>query len=72
MSGRRINDHSFWAGGGSSTSVFAMGAKSKTIAETKGAGEMMKYPDTEELVHRDQERAISKIKAHAPKEGEKA
>lgn len=71
MAGRRIDDRGSWMTGRSKASVFAEGVKSKEIAATVGAGEMMNYPDTEELVHRDQKKSIAKIHGRSMKDGER-
>lgn len=71
MSGRRIDDHSSWMGSKSKGSVFPEGVKVKDESSAGGYGsEMMKeYPDTTEALKRDQEMAISKMKAHPMKSG---
>ena len=71
MSGRRIDDHGSWMGKGSKASVFAEGVKSKEIPASMGAGEMMNYPDTEDLIHRDQEKSVKKIHGRSMKDGER-
>ena len=42
MSGRHINDHSFWAGGHSKGSVFPEGEKTKNEHSAEGAGHLGK------------------------------
>lgn len=70
MSGKRLDDRSFWAGKGSKTSPFPEGCKTKTFMSAEGAGhEGTRYPDTTEAVHRDQKGGVSKIKSHGMKEG---
>jgi hypothetical protein len=71
MSGRRIDDHSFWAGSKSKGSVFPEGVKVKEESSASGyASEAMKdYPDTSEAVKRNQEIGISKMKGHQLKTG---
>ncbi len=62
--GMRIDDHSFWAGGKSADSVFPMGAKTKRVTSTEGAGEVMKYEDTNERIVSMQKEGVKKAKAH--------
>lgn len=70
MSGRRIDDHSFWAGSRGKGVVMPDGAKVKSMKSAEGAGHVgSSYPDTEELVHRDQEHGIRKAEAHKMKPG---
>ena len=67
MSGRKISDHSFWAGGKSKGSVFPEGVKHKMYSSAEGAGAVEKYEDTSEAIHGQQEDGIRKAKAHAAK-----
>lgn len=71
MSGRRIDDHSFWAGGKGKNSVLPDGPhKTKEEHSAVGAGHLgMEYPDTTEMIHRDQEAGIAKAKKHEIKPG---
>lgn len=71
MSGRRINDHAFWAGKPGKDSVFPDGPhKVKAEKSAEGEGhEGMQYSDTTEMVHRDQKHGDAKIKGHRMKEG---
>jgi hypothetical protein len=70
MSGRRIDDHSFWAGGKPKGSVFPDGAKMKEERSAEGTGHLgMEYPDTTEDIRRDQMHGDSKVKSHKMKEG---
>jgi len=69
MSGQRIDDHSFWAGGKSKGSVFPEGAKTKMESSATGAGHLEGYPDTTELVKRDQEHGVSKAEGRKLKPG---
>jgi len=68
MSGRRIDDHSFWAGGKSKGSVFPEGVKTKNESSAEGAGEVGKYEDTTEAVKAGQMESVKKIKAHPMKQ----
>lgn len=70
MSGRKINDRSFWAGGRSKASPFPEGAKSKSISQIEGAGHVgSNYPDTEEQIGSVQRNVVSKTKGHPLKPG---
>lgn len=71
MSGRKLTDHSFWAGGKSAGSPFPDGGhKLKAERSAEGAGHVdAMYPDTTEMIHRDQEKGIGKAKAHPIKPG---
>lgn len=62
MSGQRIDDHKFWAGGRSKASIFPEGAKSKTISDVEGAGSVMRYEDTEEAVAATQREDVRQLK----------
>jgi stringent starvation protein B len=70
MSGRRIDDHSFWAGKRGKGTVFPEEAKMKEVAASEGAGHLgSRYPDTEEEIHRTQEDSKRKAKEREPKPG---
>jgi hypothetical protein len=70
MSGRKITDHAFFAGGPSKESVLPVGNKVKLETSAEGAGHLgMEYPDTTEMVRRDQMSGDKKAKAHKIKEG---
>lgn len=71
MSGRRIDDHSFWAGGKGKDSVFPDGPhKVKTETSAEGSGHLgSEYPDTTEDIRRDQMQGDSKIKGRKIKSG---
>jgi len=70
MSGRRIDDHGFWAGGKSKGSVFPEGVHHKSERSAEGAAHIgMEYSDTTEMIHRDQMHGDSKAKAHKMKPG---
>lgn len=70
MSGRRIDDHGFWGGGKSKDSILSEGVKFKHEESVEGAGHVGKeYPDTVELIDRDQRGGVKKAKAHPVKSG---
>lgn len=70
MSGRRINDHAFWAGKAEKGMVFPKGAHTKEEHSAEGEGHVgMRYPDTTEDIHRDQMHGAGKMAKHQIKEG---
>jgi len=69
MSGQKIDDHSFWAGGRSKASVFPEGAKSKSISDQEGAGSVMRYEDTEQAIGMVQKESTGKLKGRPLKPG---
>lgn len=61
--GQRIDDHSFWAGGKGSASVFPDGPhKVKMESSADGAGNLPRYQDTTEEIKKTQVHGIGKIK----------
>ena len=64
MSGRRIDDHKFWAGGPGKDMVMPMGVHTKAEKSAEGAGEVGMYEDTTEAIHSQQENGERKAKAH--------
>lgn len=68
MSGRHINDHSFWAGGKSKSSVFPEGVHTKHESSAEGAGRVSSYPDTTEKIRSAQSMTDSKTRKEAMKE----
>ncbi len=70
MAGRRIDDHSFWAGGKGKDSVLPDGPhKTKAQTSAEGAGELGKYEDTSEAIKSQQEMSKQKVKSHPQKAG---
>ena len=69
MSGQRIDDHSFWAGGKSKGSVFPEGAKVKHESSAEGFGELSHYEDTTEAIRSQQEMNKKKVHGHPQKPG---
>lgn len=70
MSGRRIDDHSFWAGGKSKGSVFPDGShKTKDESSAEGFGALSHYEDTTEAIKAQQEMNKKKVHGHAHKPG---
>lgn len=66
--GMRIDDHKFFAGGKSKGSVFPEGVHTKDYSSAEGAGSLMEYEDTTEMIKRQQEIGESKAKSHKHKE----
>lgn len=62
--GRRIDDHSFWAGSKSKDSVFPKGVHTKDEHSADSAGSLMKYEDTTEAIRGAQEMGEKKAKSH--------
>jgi hypothetical protein len=69
MSGRHIDDHSFWAGGHSKGSVFPEGAKTKDESSANGFGALTHYEDTTEAIKSQQEMNKKKVHGHPQKPG---
>jgi hypothetical protein len=70
MSGQRIDDHSFWAGGKSKGSVFPDGGhKLKGESSAEGFGALAKYEDTTETIKSMQVAAKGKVQGHPMKPG---
>ena len=69
MSGRKIDDHSFWAGKGSEGSVLPLGSKMKRESGATGAGAEMDYEDTAEKIRSQQEKGAAKARSHEMKAG---
>lgn len=70
MSGRKIDDHSFFGGKHSKASVFPEGVHTKEYKSSEGSGHVdALYPDTTEMVHRDQMKGDSQVKKHPIKPG---
>lgn len=67
--GRKIDDHSFWAGGKSKGSVFPEGVHHKSESSAEGAGAEHDYEDTTEAIKSQQSMGTSKAKGHPLKSG---
>ena len=67
MSGKRIDDHSFWGGAKPKDSVFPEGNKMKTYSSAEGSGDVSMYEDTTEKIKEQQEMNNKKIKSHPQK-----
>lgn len=68
MSGQKINDHKFFAGGMTKDSVLPKGVHVKNYTSVEGAGEVSKYEDTDEAIKMGQEAGVKKIKGHPMKQ----
>lgn len=63
MAGRRIDDHSFWAGGKGKNTVFPDGPhKTKEERSADSAGSVTNYEDTTEKIREYQEMGEKKVK----------
>jgi len=69
MSGQRINDHSFWAGGKSKDSVFPKGVHTKDESSAEGCGKLGMYEDTTEAIKKQQMMNTKKVHSHPMKAG---
>jgi hypothetical protein len=68
--GRRIDDHSFWAGGKGKNSVFPDGPhKTKEEHSAESSGAVSQYEDTTEKIEEQQKMAAKKVHNHARKDG---
>lgn len=67
MSGRKITDHSFFAGSGSPR--FPKGVHLRDESSAEGAGEVSSYEDTTSAIKSQQQMNKSKIKGHPQKSG---
>lgn len=65
--GRRIDDHSFWAGKKGKATVFPEGVHTKEEHSAGGAGSLGTYEDTTEEIMASQEKGQAKVMKHAPK-----
>lgn len=67
--GRRIDDHSFWAGKRGKDSVFPDGPyKTKDESSAEGAGSLMQYEDTTERIKKTQVEAVKQAKSRPMKQ----
>lgn len=69
MSGRKISDHGFWAGGKSKDSVFPKGVHTKDESSAEGFGGLSHYEDTTETIKAQQEMNKKKVHGHPQKPG---
>lgn len=69
MAGQRIDDHASWIGAAPRGEVFPKGVKTKSYESASGDGGITDYPDTSELIKRDQDGAIRKSKSQKTEPG---
>jgi hypothetical protein len=62
MSGKRIDDHKFFAGSGSPT--FPKGVHTKMESSAEGSGGLSRYEDTTETIREQQVEGMRKAKGH--------
>lgn len=68
--GKRIDDHSFWAGGHGKDSVLPDGPhKTKAESSADGFGELSHYEDTTETIKTQQMMNKAKVHSHPQKPG---
>jgi hypothetical protein len=67
--GRKIDDHSFWAGSKSKDSPFPMGVHHKEERSEEGDGEVRTYEDTTDKIKGQQAATKGKLKGHPLKAG---
>jgi hypothetical protein len=67
MSGKRIDDHKFFAGSGSPK--FPKGVHTKDYSSAEGDGRLSHYEDTTETIKSQQEMGVKKARGHAQKPG---
>ncbi len=67
MSGRRIDDHSFWAGKSGKDMVMPQGVHTKSESSAEGAGAAARYIDKPEDIKDQQTAGNAKIKGHQGK-----
>ncbi len=65
--GRRIDDHSFWAGKAGKDMVLPMGVHTKSESSARNAGDVDKYLDKTEVIKKVQDGKAAKIKGHQGK-----
>jgi hypothetical protein len=69
MGGQRIDDHGSMWGKNRSNVPFPDGAKMKQISDKEGAGSVMRYEDTEEMIGHQQTENVKKLKGRPLKPG---
>lgn len=71
MSGRKINDHGFWAGKAGKDMVMPQGVHTKDESSSEGFGALSHYEDTTETIKSQQEMNKKKVHGHPQKSGHK-
>lgn len=67
--GKKIDDHSFWAGKGHHGSVFPKGVHTKPEHSDGHEGHLSHYEDTTETIEHQQEMGVKKAKHHSQRPG---
>lgn len=67
MSGKKIDDHSFWAGGAGKNMVMPQGVHTKSESSADGDGGLSKYEDTTETIKAQQEMGVKKVRNNPTK-----
>jgi len=62
--GRRIDDHSFWAGSPGKDMVMPQGVHTKSEDSAVGAGNLPVYEDTSEEIKMSQVKAVNQVKKY--------
>lgn len=68
MGGKRIDDHSFWAGSHGHNTVMPDGAKTKRDTTAESAGKLGLYEGVDEQIKRQQDMASSDVHKHGRKD----
>lgn len=69
MSGQKINDHGSWIGSRGKNVPLPEGSKMKQISQEEGAGEVMRYEDTQEAIKHVQSESVKHLKSRPLKPG---
>jgi len=69
MGGRKIDDHSFWAGKGNDMNVCPKESKQMKMEDVNGCGDLMRYEDKQERIKEAQQTTVKKVKSHPMKPG---
>lgn len=70
MAGKRIDDHASFAGKSGKEYPLPEGNKMKSFRSAEGDGHVgSDYPDTSEMIEKDQKAGVSKARAHKMKSG---
>lgn len=69
MGGRKIDDHSFWAGSPAKGSVFPQGVHSRQMEEGPSAGSLNEYFDSASKIKEVQDKSARISRSYAAKPG---
>jgi len=67
--GQRIDNHASWVGARGKNVPLPDGAKMKQISQEEGAGEVMRYEDTQEAIKNVQSESVKQLKDRPLKTG---